>query len=345
MSEILLELQELSVTYDTRHGPVQAVSELSLQLPRGASIGIVGESGCGKTTLAKALIRLLPQNGEITGGAIRFEGVDILGLSAAELRNLRWREIAMVPQSAMNSLNPVYQVGAQLVETMIVREGTPKPVAWQRAAGLFQMVGIEPGRLHDYPHQFSGGMKQRATIALAMALSPKLIIADEPTTALDVLVESRILNLLRELKEKQGLTLIYITHDLSVVARTCDLMGVMYAGKLVELGPTHDVIRKPLHPYTMGLIAAVPKGSVRAWEPVTIPGSPPDLRHAPEGCRFVARCPFATAHCASVSPALTEGAARHWAACHYLEHAEQMREEARMPLTWTRSMAGGLEAV
>ena len=345
MSDILLDIQELSVTYDTVRGPVQAVSELSLQLPRGASIGIVGESGCGKTTLAKALIRLLPANGKISGGSIRFDGVNIARLSPAELRDMRWREIAMVPQSAMNSLNPVYQVGAQLVETMVVRQRMAKSAAWERAGELFKMVGIDPGRLHDYPHQFSGGMKQRATIALAMTLSPKLIIADEPTTALDVLVEARILNLLRDLKQTHGLTLIYITHDLSVVARTCDLMGVMYAGKLVEFGPTEQVIRRPLHPYTMGLIAAVPKGSIRGWEPVTIPGSPPELIHKLEGCRFVQRCPFATARCAVDTPALAEGATGHWAACHYLDQAEQMREDARIPLTWARSRAGALEAI
>ncbi len=345
MSNILLDIQQLSVTYETARGPVQAVSELSLQLPRGVSIGIVGESGCGKTTLAKALIRLLPTNGRISGGAINFDGVDIARLSPAKLRNMRWREIAMVPQSAMNSLNPVYQVGAQLVETMVVREGMAKNAAWKRAGELFEMVGINPSRLHDYPHQFSGGMKQRATIALAMALSPRLIIADEPTTALDVLVEARILDLLRDLKETYGLTIIYITHDLSVVARTCDLMGVMYAGKLVEFGPTQQVIRQPLHPYTMGLIAAVPKGDIRDWEPVAIPGSPPELIHPPEGCRFMHRCPFATATCSVDVPALAEGAPGHWAACHYLHQAEQMREDARIPLTWSRSLAGAVEAI
>lgn len=345
MNNILLDVRDLSVSYETKAGAVQAVSKLSLQLPQGASVGIVGESGCGKTTLAKALIRLLPANGRIDEGAVFFGDEDLMRLSDRQIRKLRWREMAIVPQSAMNSLNPVYKVGEQLVETMRVREKMSKRAAWARARELFELVDMDPARLNDYPHQFSGGMKQRATIALAMTLSPRLIIADEPTTALDVLVEARILDLLRDLKEDYGLTLIYITHDLSVVARTCDLMAVMYAGQLVEFGPTQKVIKEPLHPYTMGLIAAVPQGSIHTWEPVTIPGSPPDLLDPPPACRFVDRCPFATEKCATERPVLQEYSAGHWAACHYADKADEIRDEAQKPGTWERSAAGKVEAV
>jgi oligopeptide/dipeptide ABC transporter ATP-binding protein len=340
---MLLDIKELSVSYKIPRGQVRAVSDLSMRIPAGVSVGIVGESGCGKTTLAKALTRLLPDNGRIEGGQVLFDGRDLTSLSEKQMREIRWRDISIVPQSAMNSLNPVYRVGDQLIETMVVREGAGRRAARARAAELFEMVGIDPVRLQDYPHQFSGGMKQRATIAMAMALSPRLIIADEPTTALDVLVEGRILELLQRLKEEHSLTIIYITHDLSVVARTCDYMGVMYAAKLVEFGPTRQVIQAPRHPYTMGLIAAVPKGNVQHWEPVSIPGSPPDLLQPPPACRFAERCPFATETCTTVYPDLLPYEEAHLAACHYAAEAHTMRSEAELPQLWQRSRAGQVE--
>ena len=342
-AEVLLEISNLSVSYGTSRGRVAALSDLSMVIPSGSAVGVVGESGCGKTTLAKALLHLLPPNGRLDQGQVFFQGKELTGLSEAEMREVRWREIAMVPQSAMNSLNPVYRVGDQLVETMMVREGTKRKRAWKRAAQLFEMVGIEVSRLRDFPHQFSGGMKQRATIALAMSLSPRLIIADEPTTALDVLVEARILELLRGLKEELGLTLIYITHDLSVVARTCDLLAVMYAGELVEFGPTQRVLREPFHPYTMGLVGAVPRTTALEWEPVSIPGAPPELLVVPEACRFVERCPFAANRCVREPTRLISCAESHQVACHYADRADEMRQEALSPEIWERSLAGRAE--
>jgi peptide/nickel transport system ATP-binding protein len=338
-----LEIAGLSVSYSMPRGRVQAVSNLSMSVPAGAAVGLVGESGCGKTTLIKALMRLLPPNGRIDQGQILFNGRDLTRLSDAELRQVRWREIALVPQSAMNSLNPVHRVGDPLVETMMVREGMSREAAWARAGELFEMVGIEPKRLRDYPHQFSGGMKQRAVIALAMVLSPKLIIADEPTTALDVLVEARILDLLGRLEKERGLTLIYITHNLSVVARTCNLTGVIYAGELVEYGPTARLINEPRHPYTMGLIASIPKGHVKQWNPVSIPGAPPDLLTPPVGCRFKERCPFATAVC-DKHPELRPADANHLVACHHADQASRLWPQAQSPETWKCSSAGMREA-
>ena len=339
----LLSLEGVSVSYSTISGEIGAVSNVTLGIPEGVAIGFVGESGCGKTTLAKAIIRLLPPNGRIVAGRIYFDGKDLAALPDRELREIRGRDIAMVPQSAMNSLNPVYRVEAQLVETMVVRGGMGRKDARLRAKDLFQMVGINPARLQDYPHQFSGGMKQRATIALAMALTPRLIIADEPTTALDVLVEARILTLLQRLKEDHGLTLIYITHDLSVVSRTCGLMGVMYAGEFVEVGPTWNVVNEPRHPYTMGLIAAVPRGDDRRWNPVSIPGSPPLLLSPPPGCRFAERCPFAEKKCFDEHPALRPVGRTHLAACHFADRADEFLDRARLTDVWRLSLVAQQE--
>jgi peptide/nickel transport system ATP-binding protein len=335
----LLGLESVSVSYATSSGRIKALSDVTLSIKAGTAFGLVGESGCGKTTLAKAIIQLLPPNGRIVKGSVNFDGQNLTRLSSNELRQVRGKEIAIVPQSAMNSLNPVYRVGDQLVETMVVRGAMTNAEARQRAIDLFEKVDLDPSRLHDYPHQYSGGMKQRAIIALAMALSPKLIIADEPTTALDVLVEARILDLLSELKDEYRLTLTYITHDLSVVARTCGVMGVMYAGKLVELGPTSSLINEPHHPYSMGLIAAVPRSEDRSWKPVSIPGSPPDLLDPPPGCRFAERCPFAEMKCFEEVPNLDPIDGSRMVACHFADMAYQFMPKAMSPDVWEGTLA------
>ncbi len=342
MAAPLLQIVDLAVAYRLARGRVRAVAGVTATLEAGQSLGLVGESGCGKTTLAKSIIRLLPPYAEIEAGQILFEGRDIVRMSAGEVRKVRWREIAMVPQSAMNALDPVYRVGDQIVETIAAQDGdTTRAAAWQRAEELFETVNIDPSRLRDYPHQFSGGMKQRAAIALALALRPKLIIADEPTTALDVLVQARILGLLKRLRAELGLSFIYITHDLSVVARTCDVIGVMYAGKLIEVGPTAQVLNEPRHPYTMGLVSAVPRGDLKQWSPVSIPGAPPDLVAPPAGCRFAARCPFSAEICVADEPPLIPAGPGRLSACHFADRADELWPLAQRPETWEAALAAG----
>ncbi|HEU5300174.1 MAG TPA: ABC transporter ATP-binding protein [bacterium] len=334
---MLLSVQDLTVSYRTRGGELRAVEGVSLDVERGQSLGIVGESGCGKSTLVRALLRVLPPNGRITRGRILFDGLDLAALPSAALRRVRWRRIALIPQSAMNALNPVMRIGDQIVETIVAHERTPRAAAHRRAAELLELVGVEPHRLADYPFQFSGGMRQRVAIAMAVALRPDLIIADEPTTALDVLVQDRVLGLLQRLRAELGLTLLYITHDVPVVSELCDRIAVMYAGRVVEHGPLRAVFARPVHPYTMGLLQASARGTA-SGPIVSIPGTPPDLLEPPAGCRFTARCPFATAMCAAQDPALAVVGPARSAACHYAMDAGRMREEMERHDVWT---AGG----
>ena len=336
---MLLAIEDLVVTYRLRTRPVRAVDGLTLSIEAGQRVGLVGESGCGKTTVARALLGILPTNGSIERGRILLDGRDLTRLSAAEMRAVRWRRIAMVPQSAMNALNPVLRVGDQLVETIRIHEPVGPARARSRAAELFERVGLEPRRLQDYPHQFSGGMRQRATIAMAVALRPQLLIADEPTTALDVLVQDRILTLLEQLCADLGLALLYITHDVPVVAELCDAVGVMYAGKLAEFGPLAEVFSAPAHPYTMGLLQASPKRITDRFELTSIPGAPPNLAAPPHGCRFAARCPFADDRCHALEPELISLNAQHAAACHYAGVAPKMRDAVASGEAWAQLQA------
>jgi oligopeptide/dipeptide ABC transporter ATP-binding protein len=323
----LLDLQDLAVEYQTQHGPVRAVRGVSLSLLPGRAIGLVGESGCGKTTLARALIGVLPRNARITDGQFRFDGVEMLGQGADRFNDYRWRRIAMVPQAAMDSLDPVHRVGDQMVETMVLRGGLTRNAARARAAELFGLVGLEPGRLRLFPHELSGGMKQRAVIALALALRPQLVIADEPVTALDVIVQYQVLRTLRDLRTALGLSLLLITHDISVVAHLCDDVAVMYAGRIVESGTVAEVFARPRHPYTMGLRNAFPSLRVQQDHLVPIEGYPPDLARPLQGCAFAPRCPFAIQRCWEDDPALAlwDGTA---AACHRAGEAASLRIEA-----------------
>ena len=337
---MLLQIEDLVVSYRTRAGLVRAVDGVSLSIAAGQSVGLVGESGCGKTTVTRALLRILPPNGVIERGRILLEGVDLTRLSASEMRRVRWRRIAMVPQSAMNALNPVVRVGDQLVETIRIHEHVDAAAAWRRAEDLFERVGIERRRLYDYPHQFSGGMRQRVAIAMAIALQPALLIADEPTTALDVLVQDRILNLLEQLRADLGLAFLYITHDVPVVAELCDAVAVMYAGKIVEFGPLAQVFGSPSHPYTMGLLRASPKPAAEQSELISIPGAPPNLVAPPRGCRFAERCPFADDRCHLAEPPLEAVAPGHLAACHFAADAPRMRQTMATGDAWARAFAG-----
>jgi peptide/nickel transport system ATP-binding protein len=333
---MILEARDLTVAYRTPKGMVRAVDGADLSLPEGEVVGLVGESGCGKTTLARALIGVQPGSARIERGSILFGGRDLTKLPERHYRELRWREIAFIPQSAMNSLDPVFRVGDQLLEVLERRGGMGRRQALGRAAELFEMVGIGEQRLRDFPHELSGGMRQRAAIALALALEPKLVIADEPVTALDVIVQRQILDTLKELQQRLGLSVLLVTHDISVVAYVCDRVAVMYAGKVAEAGPTRGVLRSPFHPYTMGLTNAFPDLERASRQLTPIEGAPPDLLHPPAGCRFFERCPFSLPACQQ-QPLLDEVGEQHRAACWRAGEALELRRQATEVSTWQRS--------
>jgi peptide/nickel transport system ATP-binding protein len=332
---MILEVEQLAIDYATRAGTVRAVDGASFAVPEGRIVGLVGESGCGKTTAVRAIMGVLAENGRRAGGRISFKG---RAIDEASTRRHLWRDIAYVPQSAMSSLDPVYTVGSQLMEVMTRRGGYSRSAARARSCELFELVGLSESRLADYPHQFSGGMRQRAAIAMALALAPSLVLADEPVTALDVIVQRQILDTLRGLQQRLALSMVLVTHDISVVAYLCDEVVVMYAGQVIESGPVREVLARPRHPYTMGLRNAFPDLLSDALELVPIEGSPPDLAEPPPGCRFAPRCPFAMAAC-TATPALIADShpAGHVSACLRDGEVEQLRPLALDPVTWQRS--------
>jgi peptide/nickel transport system ATP-binding protein len=307
--------------YATRKGDVSAVDGVTFDLDRGESLGIVGESGCGKTSVAFSLLRLLPENAHIKDGYILIGGQDIVAMDQSELLKVRWKRIAMVFQAAMNALNPVYTVGDQIVEAMELHLGElGRAEQRQRVAELFELVGLDPVLMDRYPHEFSGGMRQRAVIAMALSCNPEIIIADEPTTALDVIVQDRILKQIRALQRQLNMAMIYISHDIAVIAEVSDRIAVMYAGRMAELAASAEIFHHPLHPYTSALLSAFPsiKGARRALK--TLPGEPPDLLNPPSGCRFHPRCPFATDECRERQPRFENLGDNHYVACwHPLE--------------------------
>ena len=330
----LLDVQDLHIHYDTSRGVMKAVEGVSFTLEPGEHLGLIGESGCGKTTTGRSLLRVMPRNGSIPQGKAIFKGRDLMKLSEGEMRDLRWRELSIVPQASMDSLNPVYKVGKQIVEILTTRSDMSKRDAQKRAEELFALVGLSADRLNNYPHEFSGGMRQRAVIASALALDPDLIVADEPVTALDVIVQHQVLKTFRELQERLSLAVIMITHDISVVAETCDKVAVMYAGKIVELAEVHAFFDEPVHPYSLGLQNAFPNLREPERELISIEGFPPDLVNPPKGCRFADRCPFAQARCLEEEPALIDVGPNHKAACHRWEEVELLRAQAREASTW-----------
>jgi oligopeptide/dipeptide ABC transporter ATP-binding protein len=388
----ILDIRDLKVYFRIMKGTVKAVDGVSFQLERGATMGLVGESGCGKTTTAYTIMRLLPPNGMIVGGDVRFGGqviasqrweTQLAQLNAqpdriieserylleeqeflgrikevfaqregaddpairerlrrltiretnsfskvrlrarrekeidVKLSKIRWRRIAIIFQSAMNAFNPVYRVGDQIMEAIMTHEDVGRDEARQRVLELFDMVGIDRSRVDGYPHEFSGGMRQRSMIAMALSLNPELLIADEPTTALDVIMQDRILAEIRDLQRQLGITMMIITHDISVVAEVSNKIGVMYAGKLFEYGDIVDIFNRPANPYTIGLMDAFPsiKGARRRLQ--SIPGSPPDLSRPPSGCRFHPRCKFAQELCKRVEPPSIQVGRDHWSQCHF----------------------------
>jgi peptide/nickel transport system ATP-binding protein len=365
MPELILDIRDLCVDYVTDEGPVRAIDHLDLSAARGEVLGVAGESGSGKTTLAKAIMRILPPPAVITGGEILFKGRDILAMGEDELRKMRWREISMVFQSAMDALNPVISVGEQIMDTLLAHGAGPMeshvgpgdeqiagtllthgagpaesptlPVGEQivdtllahdagsaewardRAGRLMDLVGIPRDRLDSFAHQLSGGMRQRVGIALALAMRPSVVILDEPTTALDVIVEREILERIRELQKELGFAVIFITHDLARMLQVADRVAVFYAARLAEVGPARELRKSPRHPYTEGLLRAFPSVRPGGPAPVSIPGQPASLRHPPSGCRFHPRCPVAIDVCPTKQPGPTRIGPGHVAFCYRAE--------------------------
>lgn len=333
----MLEIENLRVYYRTEEGThVHAVDGVSMELQEDETLGLVGESGCGKTTLAKSLIRLLPKNAEIPGGSVVYNGDDITEYSDKEIRNkIRWKEMAMIPQNAMNGFDPVHTVGSQIVQVIRHHEdNVSKDEAYERARELFEWVGIESDRVTDYPHQFSGGMAQRAMIAMALALNPAILLADEPTTALDVVIQDRILNTIDTLQKEIDGSMIIITHDMSVVSEVSDRIAVMYGGRVAEIASAETIVKNPRHPYTLGLRNAFPDISKSTQELISIPGSPPTLEDPDEGCRFAPRCPFAEQECWDVTPKPEEYGDGHKVRCHRADEIDYLQEEADKAETW-----------
>jgi len=312
----LLEVEHLTTHFRLASATVHAVDDVSFRLNDGEALGIAGESGCGKTTTALSLVRLLPSNGRIVGGSVKLFGIDLVHKSENALRRYRGREIAIVFQGAMNALNPVRRVRDQVAEPLEERLDVPRREARRRADELLELVGIPRARGAAYPHELSGGMRQRSMIAMALACDPAVIIGDEPTTALDVMVQAQILELFERLRHTLGLSLILITHDLSVIAETCDRVLVMYAGKVAEEGPVDTIFRTPRHPYTAKLLAAFPNIRADRRTLEVIPGQPPDLRNPPPACRFESRCPMARDLCREVAPPETTMPDGVRVACH-----------------------------
>ncbi len=312
----LIEVENLKLYFMTRRGPAKAVDNIGFSIDKKKTLGLIGESGCGKTTTAMSLMKFIKPPGKIVAGSIRFMGNDIVPMTDEQVRQLRGKEISIVRQEAQNALNPVLTIGKQITEMILEHESVTRETALARAKKQLNLVGISDQRINSYPHEFSGGMKQRAMAAIATACNPKFLILDEPTTGLDVVVQRQILEMLRNLKEELSLTAVFISHDLSVVAETCDRVAVMYAGKIMEESDTVSLYKDPLHPYSKALIGAYPslKGARRQLK--SIPGSPPSLIDPPPGCRFAPRCEWAQSIC-DEEPAINVIDGRR-VACHFI---------------------------
>jgi len=314
----VLEVENLHVSFTTYGGTVKAVRGVSFELYEGETFAIVGESGCGKSVTSQSIMRLLPKfSATITDGVIRFKGKDLRHLSEKEMRKIRGTEISMIFQDPMTALNPTLSVGDQLTEALLEHRTVSKTDARKAVISMLELVGIPnpKERLRQYPHQFSGGMRQRIVIAMALICEPEILIADEPTTALDVTIQAQILELFKDIQRKTGVSIILITHDLGVVAQTADRIAVMYAGKIAETGARRDIFYRPQHPYTKGLLHSVPRLDLEGADLVPINGTPPDLFSPPEGCPFTARCSHAMEVCGKVHPAVTEVSAGHRVCC------------------------------
>jgi peptide/nickel transport system ATP-binding protein len=314
----LLDVENLKTYFTTLSGSVKAVDGVSFQVEQGKATGLAGESGCGKTTAALSIMRILPFNGKIIGGKILFKGTDLAKIDAETMREeVRWKQISIVFQGAMNALNPVYSIADQMVEAIKTHEpDVTKREALERSRKLMELVGVDPSRIENFPHEYSGGMRQRAMIAMALTCNPSLLIADEPSTALDVIVAAQVLKLLQELKERLNLGMILITHDLSIIAEICEKSAIMYAGKIAEYADVATIFKQALHPYTQGLIGAFPAITAERTRMTSIPGAPPDLLNPPSGCRFHPRCKYAKDVCKKEEPAISELGKQHYVSCY-----------------------------
>jgi peptide/nickel transport system ATP-binding protein len=329
----LLHVADLKAYYFSSHGISRAVDGVTLTIQKREFLGLVGESGSGKSTLAMSILRLIPPPGRIVGGSVLFQGKDLTRATEGELRRVRWKEISLVFQGAMAGLDPLFTVEHQIVEALLEHDTIDRLSASTKARALLERVGIEESRSRSYPHELSGGMKQRVMIAMALACNPKLIIADEPTSALDVITAATIMDLIRRMQEETQLSMILVTHDLSVAAEVCHSVAVMYAGKIVEVADTSTLFENPLHPYTLGLLGAYPSMEGQKARLQAIPGEPPALTDPPSGCRFHPRCPYAMPVCSAKEPPLIQIGTRHAVACFLhpapdRESSTTMRQES-----------------
>ena len=333
-SDVLVQIRDLSVTYHTRIGSVSAVDKVSFDIHRSEILGLVGESGCGKSTLGKALMRMIIPPAKIDGGQVIFDGEDVMSFDDRRLRDFRGRKISMIFQDPMTSLNPVQRVDEHLTEAIQVHQPrTKKASTMPRIRSLIERLGIQQRRLGDYPHQLSGGMRQRVMIGLGLVLNASLIIADEATTSLDVIVEAKLVDEFKQIRDQYQVSILMITHNIALVAEVADRLAVMYAGQLVEIGPIHDLFDRPLHPYTQGLLRSVPNIKLDEAEVLyKMPGEPPNLSHPPAGCRFHPRCPMVLPICSRIEPALLEAEKGQFVHCWlYQDHPE--KESATQKVT------------
>jgi len=336
----LLSVKNLVLHYRTRKGLVLAVDNVSFDVERGQTLALVGESGCGKTSTASALLRMLPRNVGKYEGQVELDGTELMGLDDEKFRSdVRWRRISIVFQGAMNALSPMIPVGQQVAEPLMVHLEATREEALAKAEEAVKNVGLPGYIMKQYAHELSGGMKQRVVIAMALVMKPSIVILDEPTSALDVMTQANIMNLLKTLKRDESLSYIFITHDLGLSSELADAVAIMYAGRIVEIGPAENVLPNPQHPYTQKLLGSAPK--LRSDEkPDSIPGAPPNLAAPIEGCRFAPRCPFGQARCTHEAPLLAPAGEGHLIACHFADSAGEFRERGRSAETWERNEAG-----
>jgi peptide/nickel transport system ATP-binding protein len=321
----LLDIRNLKTHYLTPLGAVKAVDDVSISVKKGEVLGLAGESGCGKSTISLSVMRILPYPGKVISGEIMFKDRDILKLNESELRKVRWKGISTVFQGAMASLNPLFKVGKQIADPIMIHEDVTKGEAYRRAREILELVGIDASRESNYPWELSGGMRQRVLIAMGLVCNPDMIIADEPTTALDVIVAHQITELIQDLREKLDLSMMLITHDISVIAQTCDQLAIMYAGKIVERSDVNTMFENPLHPYTDALIGAFPSIKGDRRQLTSISGTPPNLIKLPSGCNFHPRCQYAQDVCKTDEPKLSKSGEKHETACHLWREILDMR--------------------